>query len=224
MNTSFKKLKKYLIGTDWIKTIRVNFHYFPFKTAMKFPVLVAYRTVLRHMEGGVFIEGTITTGMLLFGYKGVGFIDAVYERTLWDVTGIVTIKGKRLDIGRGSKLCVYGKCYLGDKFSISGRSTIICNKEIRFGDNVLLSWDVLIMDTDLHRIQDPDGNIINPEKAIVIGDNVWIGCRATILKGSHIPSNSVIAASSVVSGKMEKENCIYSSNRRVIKDGIHWDK
>lgn len=220
----FGLLNKYILGTNWLNTIRVNLHYFPVKQAIKLPILVSRRVVLKQLRGGVKVDGPLTTGMLLFGYQGVGFIDSYYERTIWDLTGELTLKGTRIDIGRGSKLCVYGKCFLGDKFSISGRSTIICNKEIRFGDNVLLSWDVLIMDTDLHRIQDPDGNIINPEKAIVIGDNVWIGCRATVLKGSSVPSNSVIAANSTVTGRMDKENCIYSSNRIVIKEDIHWQR
>ena len=114
---------------------------------------------LKSLGGGISIEGPLTTGMFLFGYQGVGSIDAFYERTLWDVAGIVTIKGKRIDIGRGSKFCVYGNCFLGDRFSISGRSTIICNKDITFGDNVLLSWDVLIMDTDLHKIHNSNGRI-----------------------------------------------------------------
>lgn len=162
--------------------------------------------------------------MLLFGYKGVGSIDAFYERTLWDVTGTLTIKGKRIDIGRGSKFCVYGKCYLGDRFSISGRSTIICRKSIVFGDNVLLSWDVLIMDSDFHKILNDQGVVINGDRSIIIGDNVWIGCRSTILKGCKIPSNSVIAAGSIISGRMEKEGHIYTSNKSILGEFTKWER
>lgn len=220
----FGLLNKYILGTNWLNTIRVNLHYFPVKQAIKLPILVSRRVVLKQLRGGVKVDGPLTTGMLLFGYQGVGFIDSYYERTIWDLTGELTLKGTRIDIGRGSKLCVYGKCYLGDKFSISGRSTIICNKEITFGDNVLLSWDILIMDTDLHRIQDSDGIIINPDKAIVIGNNVWIGCRSVVLKGSYISSNNVIAANSLISGSLIKEGCIYSSNHSIIKEDIKWHR
>lgn len=219
-----KLFKKYILGTNWFKTLKVNYHYFPLKQAIKLPILISNRTVLHQLRGGVKVEGPLTTGMLLFGYKGVGSIDSFYERTLWDVSGFVTLKGRRLDIGRGSKFCVYGNCYLGDRFSISGRSTIICNKDISFGDNVLLSWDVLIMDTDLHKIQNSEGDIINQDKAIIIGDNVWIGCRSTILKGSYVSSNTVIAANSLISGKLEKEGCAYSSNHSILKEGISWNR
>lgn len=219
-----KYIIKYILGTNWLKTIRVNFHYFPIKQAVKLPILVARRVVLQQLRGRVKVEGPVTTGMLLFGYKGVGFIDAFYERTLWDVTGVVTIKGKRLDIGKGSRFCVYGNLYLGDRFSISGRSTIICKKEISFGDNVLLSWDVLVMDTDLHVIRNSFGEIINQDKAIAIGNDVWIGCRTVILKGSSIPCNTIIAAQSIISGKLTKEGCIFSSNHSIIKECVSWNR
>ena len=74
---NFKKLKKYILGTNWIKTLRINFHYFPFKQAIKLPILVAHRVVFEQLRGGVEIEGKLTTGMLLFGYRGVGFVDTI---------------------------------------------------------------------------------------------------------------------------------------------------
>ena len=220
----FGLLKKYILGTNWLNTIRVNLHYFPVKQAIKLPILVSRRVVLKQLRGVVKVDGPLTTGMLLFGYQGVGFIDSYYERTIWDLTGELTLKGTRIDIGRGSKFCVYGNCYLGNRFSISGRSTIICNNQITFGDNVLLSWDVLIMDTDFHKIKDATNLIINNDKAIVVGDNVWIGCRVTVLKGSSIPSGSVIAAGSLISGKMEKNGCVYTSGNLIIKDNISWER
>ena len=49
------------------------------------------------------------------------------------------------------------------------------------------------MDTDFHKIYDLESNILNKDKAIEIGENVWIGCRCTILKGANIKRNSVIS-------------------------------
>ena len=45
---------------------------------------------------------------------------------------------------------------------------------------------------------------MNKSREIVVGDKVWIGCRATILKGAIIPSNTVIGACSLISGR---NNC-----------------
>ena len=93
---------------------------------------------------------------------------------------------------------------------------------MHFGNNVLISWDVLLMDTDYHTITSEDGDILNKDKSIIIGNNVWVGCRSTILKGTTIPSDVVIAACSIVSGAMNECNCIYSSSRKIIRKGISW--
>jgi acetyltransferase-like isoleucine patch superfamily enzyme len=66
------------------------------------------------------------------------------------------------------------------------------------------------MDSDHHTIWDEHGNIINYPEEILIEDNVWIGCRALILKGSKIPSKSVIAANTVVNKKLEDCNSLYA--------------
>lgn len=218
------RIRQYVFGTNWLKTVRINFHYFPLKQAVRLPILVSKRTVFQELRGGVKIEGQAKTGMMLLGYQRLGIHDGFYNRTVWQVSGQITIKGEKIDIGRGSSLCVSGHCYLGDHFTITGKSTIICRKNVSFGDGVLISWDSLIMDTDYHYIADDEGQIINNEKPIIIGNDVWIGCRTTILKGTTIPSKSVIAAGALVTGKMKEENCIYSSDGRILKRNINWQR
>lgn len=160
--------------------------------------------------------------MLLFGFPGVGSLDSFYERTIWDVSGFVTLGGSGIYIGSGSRLCVYGKCYLGDHFGISGRSSIICYDNVIFGNNALVSWDVLIMDSDIHIILDENDSRINLNRGIVIGTHVWIGCRSTILKGCKIPANSIIAAGSIISSPLEKDGCIYASNHKLLRENVSW--
>ncbi|MBA2585639.1 MAG: maltose acetyltransferase, partial [Chthoniobacterales bacterium] len=45
----------------------------------------------------------------------------------------------------------------------------------------------------------------------IIGDNVWIGMNAVILKGVAIGENSVVAAGAVVT-KSVPENCVVAGN------------
>lgn len=78
------------------------------------------------------------------------------------------------------------------------------------------------MDTDYHNIVDIEGNIINKDQQIIVGNDVWIGCRSMILKGSFIPQKSIIAAGSLISGKMEEESCIYTSEKKILKRQIAW--
>ena len=160
--------------------------------------------------------------MLLLGYHNLGGQDVKGRRTVWQVDGIVNLKGKRIDIGSGTNLSIHGSLYLGDHSTITGNSSVICRKSIRLEDDALISWDVLIMDTDFHTITDEIGNILNSDEPIVISNHVWVGCRSTILKGTIIPRNSVIAAGSVITGKMSKENVIYTSCKRVLREDICW--
>lgn len=223
MRKRYQNFKKYILGTNWLKTIRINLYYFDLLQAVRFPILVSRRVVFQQLEGGVEIDAPIKTGMLLLGYHGLGSQDYFYERTVWQVSGTVRLGGSKISIGGGSRFCVSGLCYLGDHFMISGRSTVICHHNIQFGNKALLSWDILVMDTDYHKILDLSGQIINQDKSIIIGDKVWVGCRSTILKGSVIPHNSIIAAGSIISGKLEKENSIYTSDKRLLKDNIYWE-
>lgn len=53
-----------------------------------------------------------------------------------------------------------------------------------------------MMDTDFHYMLDIAKSRITRKTApIIIGDNVWVGNRATIKKGVRIPDNTIIAAS-----------------------------
>ena len=56
---------------------------------------------------------------------------------------------------------------------------------------------------------------------IEIGDNVWIGARAIILKGVTIGAGSVVAAGSVVTKDVGPGELVAGSPARYIKD-VTW--
>lgn len=218
----FRFLRKY----NTCKTLYFNFHYFPFKVAIKMPVFICRRTKLYLTRGRIVIDAPVSTGMFKFGLHAVGTQDMYYQRSVWDVSGTLIITGKA-DIGRGCKISIGrdGILKLGENFTITGGTTLICQKEITFGDNCLLSWDILIMDTDFHRVINDRGNAINPDKAICIGNHVWIGCRNTILKGVTIADNTIISANSLITKSFRKGNCViggHGRNADILKDGVNW--
>src|SRR5262249_6872227 len=88
--------------------------------------------------------------------------------------------GAMLSIGKGSYFNRNVHLVVGESMSI--------------GRGVRIGWDVVIMDTDLH------GQAGQPPrtKPVVIGDDVWIGCRALILKGVHIGAGAIVAAGAIV--------------------------
>ncbi|MGL5918986.1 MAG: hypothetical protein ACRCZQ_00555, partial [Bacteroidales bacterium] len=70
------------------KTIRLNFKYFPFKTAIKFPILVYGKLELLNMGGSVIIQGDIKSRMIKIGYNSDQFV-ASNTCGLWDVKGLI---------------------------------------------------------------------------------------------------------------------------------------
>jgi len=118
-----------------------------------------------------------------------------------------------------------GLLSLGDNFTISAESSLVCQKEIFFGDSCLLSWDILVMDTDFHEILNMSDEIINEPSSIRIGNHVWIGCRTLILKGISIGDNNVIAANSTITKSIKDTNCVcYCSgkNQEILRRDITW--
>ena len=205
------------------KTLRFNFHYFPFKTALKLPVVVSHRTYLRELHGKVVLPEKLETAMVKIGFGDVGHYDRKRSRGIWQVSGTVSFGGKA-SIGHGSKLSVRGDLKLGAGFNMTAESTIVCAKDIIFGDDCLLSWDVLVMDTDEHPLYNKDNERINPDKPIVVGNHVWIGCKCILLKGAEVPNDTILAAGTLLKSAFDGENQVIGGNPpSILKREVHWE-
>ncbi|MFD2917453.1 acyltransferase [Psychroserpens luteus] len=195
----------------------------PFKDAIKLPVFLSRHVCLKKTEGNVIIKSKIRTGMIKIGFGDVSIFDNKKSRTILKITGKIIFNGNT-DIGHGSRLSISGILELGNNFNITAESSIISAKNIKFGDNVLMSWECLLMDSDLHIIKDEKGNVINSSKPIIIGNNVWIGCRCTLLKGTIISDGSIIGAGSIISNDISNNSGLFvGSPPRLIKKNITWN-
>ena len=205
------------------KTLRFNFHYFPLKTALKLPVFVSHRTFLRELHGKIMLPEKVNTAMIKIGFGDVGHYDRKRSRSIWQVSGTVAFGGKA-SIGHGSKLSVRGNLTLGADFNMTAESTIVCAHQISFGKDCLLSWDILIMDTDEHPIINQDGIRTNPDNPIFVGNHVWIGCKCTLLKGTEIPNNTVVAAGTLLTSAFSGENQVIGGNPpAILKSNVRWE-
>lgn len=95
---------------------------------------------------------------------------------------------------------------------------IRCSKKIVIGNQVFISHDVTIMDSDAHHLLDRD---INTEP-VTIGNHVWIGSRVIILKGVNIGDGAVIGAGSVVTTGIPPNSLAVGNPARVIRENIQW--
>ncbi|MBR1513724.1 MAG: hypothetical protein IJ622_05465 [Bacteroidales bacterium] len=205
------------------KTLRFNLHYFPLRTALKLPVVVSHRTFLRELHGKVTLPDKVETAMVKIGFGDVGHYDRKRSRTIWQVSGTVAFGGKA-SIGHGSKISVRGDLKLGAGFNITAESTIVCAKEIRFGDDCLLSWDILVMDTDEHPIYNKENERINPDKPIIVGNHVWMGCKCVLLKGAEVPNDTVLAAGTILKSTFAGEQQVIGGNPpSILKRDVRWE-
>lgn len=92
---------------------------------------------------------------------------------------------------------------IGNNVGISS-TAFVCSTQIEIGNNVKIGGNAVIYDTDFHSINfgfraDPKLDRANAKSSPVkIGDHVFIGAHATILKGVTIGDKAIIGACSVV--------------------------
>ena len=208
-----------------IKTIFFNLKYLPLSQAVKLPIYIYRGVRFNRLKGYIYLNAPqIYHGMIKIGKVIMGNADSKHQRAILEIDGTIVFTGKAT-IGLGTKITVkeHASLFLGNNFWVTGgNTTIICNKNIMINDDCLLSWDILLMDTDFHKILNSDNTIINKDKPIHIGKHVWIGCRTTILKGVSIADNNVIAANSTITKSISTKYCIVGRNTEILKTGIQW--
>lgn len=214
------KLIRYISGIP--KSVYVNFRLLPFNQAIKLPIMVSRKTKLRSLSGKVHLK-KVKTGIIRIGFGGTDMLDYRYNRTILKITGEIYFNGKT-KIGVGAKIMVSGKLILGENFDVTGDATIICANNITIGNNTMIAWQSILMDTDQHAIYDATNNCINKDKPIIIGNNVWVGARSFILKGTSIPNGCIIGANTTLTKTFTQQNSIIAGNpNKILTTNIHWD-
>ena len=115
---------------------------------------------------------------------------------------------------------------IGNKTSIAKAQIVSLEPyNIKIGEDCMLSYDIEIRNTDSHKIYDKNTNKrINEGNGVSIGNHVWLGMRAIILKGVTIEDNSIVAGGSIVT-KDVKVNTIVSGNpAKQIKENVYWTR
>ena len=63
------------------------------------------------------------------------------------------------------------------------------------------------------------------EAEVVIGEHVWIAHGASILKGSLVPENSIVAAKSLVQGAFDGSGLLLAgAPARIVREGVQWKR
>lgn len=128
-----------------------------------------------------------------------------------------------VSLQRGVRVVVDGgRLTLGHGTNVNGLGTrLLCAQEVTIGASCTLSWDVQVLDNDFHALT-VDG-VERPSVAPVrIGDRVWVGTRAVVLKGVTIGDGAVVAAGAVVTRDVPAGAVVAGVPARVIGHADSW--
>jgi acetyltransferase-like isoleucine patch superfamily enzyme len=157
----------------------------------------------------------------------------VFKKLISKKPGAVVI-GNHVSVYAGCSFAVgeNGKCAVGD-FTLLNGALIMAEERIDIGSHCLVSWNVGIADSDFHPLE-PAQRMIDAQALapffknrpprprlktapVKIGDNVWIGMGAVILKGVTIGDNSVVAAGAIVSKSIPANTIVAGNPAEVVK-------
>lgn len=139
--------------------------------------------------------------------------------------GSLQIKDGSLALGQlnvftdGFDIEVKGALSIGTKNYFNKNVKIVCLEKITIGDNNIIADSVHFYDHD-HNFADAgrpvreQGYVTRP---ITVGDNVWIGAKATILKGVTIGHGAIIGASAVVTKDVPANAIVVGNPGRILK-------
>lgn len=195
---NIKKKIKFFLKVNWIKTIYFNFKKFPFSIAKKLPVFFYGKVKFQDISGEIIINAPIRKGMIGFGKK---FEKQIYPKAV----GEFTLIGKIVFNG----FALFGKEYfiyvdkdavleIGNFSGMGSKCKLICTNSISISDNVRISYETQLIDSNFHQMIDTETNKkFDMNGIIILGKYNFIGNRTTISQNTITPNFCTIASNSL---------------------------
>lgn len=133
----------------------------------------------------------------------------------------VRFSGKS-SFGFSNRLCARPELNIGDDTFIGHDCSFRIANSVLIGRHCLLAGGVSVADFDGHpldAVRRRNGEPTPHEqiRAVVIEDDVWIGMRATILKGVTIGARSIVAAQAVVAKDVPSDVIVAGNPARTVR-------
>jgi acetyltransferase-like isoleucine patch superfamily enzyme len=128
--------------------------------------------------------------------------------------------GRFVWIGDGTKIrCHEGEVEIGEKTVMGQECTISAYQRVRIGDECVIADRAMFIDFD-HGVVEVERPIRLQgiyKRDVEVGNNVWIGYGACILRGVSVGDNSVIGTNSVVTKDIPANAVVGGIPARVIR-------
>ena len=159
------------------------------------------------------------------GSKVTGRIERRHPQARIRIGAHTLVAGTLVAEDEGSRLTV------GNNVFVGGGSLIDCLAEVTIEDDVLISYQVLIMDSDNHsmraseRVEDLrrwrqgayDWSKVR-RAPVTIRSRAWIGARATITKGVEIGEGAIVASGAVVTKNVPPFSIVAGNPARIVRE------
>jgi acetyltransferase-like isoleucine patch superfamily enzyme len=135
------------------------------------------------------------------------------------------VRGELFRFGHGGKIQIGKACYIGEG------TRIWSGCRVTIGDHVLIAHNASIFDNRTHPIDWRERrrhfaaiattghptDIELGDRPITIGDDVWIGAHAIVLRGVTIGCRAIIAAGAVVTADVPADTIVAGNPAKVIR-------
>ncbi len=104
------------------------------------------------------------------------------------------------------------------------------NQKIIMGDDIMASWNIVILAHDGHLIWDlktekPQNNTVGEQRlSIEIGDHCWLGGECVIAGNTRLGNGSIVGYRSLVKGKFPNNCIVAGTPARLVKRDIAWSR
>lgn len=210
---------------NFIKSVYFNLRYLPFKQAVYLPIWITTNfKVMKLKRGQIILDHPYRRNFFLGDCGSLGLQQ--FKGGVYLDEGATLKLHAMCVIGQGSVLrCDKNATMeLGRNFYCNKNCYLRSTKDIIFGDDCSLGWNVQINTDDGHAVRH---NEIETKRqgSIIVGNHVWITSNAIITKEVQIADGCVIAQGAVVTKSLPVSKSLYGGvPAKIVSQNVEWSK
>jgi acetyltransferase-like isoleucine patch superfamily enzyme len=195
----YKEYQKYLKDSDISDNLSSRFMFLFHLTALAMAMALT-RLYLRKADS----IGRIVIAKGRLSVRNRGKLHIGNLVSIWS-----NIAPTRLTVHRNGTLSI------GNDNFING-AIISAKASVSIGNNCKFGPFSMVMDSDYHSVE--DHNLEGANAPVIIEDDVWIGAKATVLKGVTIGKGAVVAVGAVVTKDVPPYSIVAGVPAQIIKN------